>query len=177
MPHALAEFVRGFGRKLDPKPVAFEDIVIKGSSVVRFPAGLLTRWPGTRIRCDVAGVKVDTPVSVRGNGPKTLALVGERTADIQLLKIGAWGRNRNLLFDLGSCARRLFVKSAERGGILVSRRKESADPLFVRSLLAHPGRAIDLDGERLSEMLPRLQSTILDAEVELSFQRRVYVGC
>lgn len=122
-------------------------------------------------------MKVDTPVSVRGNGPKTLALVGERTADIQLLKIGAWGRNRNLLFDLGSCARRLFVKSAERGGILVSRRKESADPLFVRSLLAHPGRAIDLDGERLSEMLPRLQSTILDAEVELSFQRRVYVGC
>lgn len=48
--HALAEFARGSGRKLDPKPVAFEDIVIKGSSVVPFPASLLTRWPGTRIR-------------------------------------------------------------------------------------------------------------------------------
>jgi hypothetical protein len=67
-------------------------------------------------------VKVDTPVSVRANGPKSLALVGERSADIKLRKVGAWVKNRILLFDLGFHAHRLFAKIAERVGFLVSRR-------------------------------------------------------
>ena len=62
------------------------------------------------------------------------------------------------------------------GGFFVSRLKESADPLFVRSLTVHRGRAIDLEGKRLSEILPRLRRQTLDAEVELSFHRRVYNG-
>ena len=144
--------------------------------MVRLHASLATKWPATRSRKVAAGVKVDTLVSVRSNGPKRLALVGERTADIQLLKVGAWVRNRILLFDLGYYAHRLFAKIAERGGFFVSRLKESADPLFVRSLTVHRGRAIDLEGPRLSEVLPRLQRGILEAEVELTFKRRVYAG-
>lgn len=54
----------------------------------------------------------------------------------------------------------------------MSRTKVSADPLFVRSLTVHRGRAIDLDGKRLREVLPRLDREGLDAEVELSFKRR-----
>ena len=174
--YALAELAHESGRELDPKLAAFEDIVIKDSSAVRLHASLATKWPATRSRKVAAGVKVDTLVSVRANGPKSLALVGERTADIKLLKVGAWVRNRILLFDLGYYAHRLFAKIAERGGFFVSRLKESADPLFVRSLLVHRGQAIDLEGQRLSEVLPRLQRGILDAEVELTFKRRVYAG-
>ena len=64
----------------------------------------------------------------------------------------------------------------ERGGFFTSRLQESADPLLVRSLKIHRGRAIDLEGKRLSGVLPRLQREVLDTEVELSFQRRVYGG-
>ena len=174
--YALSELAHESGRELDPKLATFEDIVIKDSSVVRLHASLATKWPATRSRKVAAGVKVDTLVSVRANGPKSLALVGERTADIKLLKVGVWVKNRILLFDLGYYAHRLFAKIAERGGSFVSRLKESADPLFVRSLTVHRGRAVDLEGQRLSEVLPRLQRGVLDAEVELNFKRRIYNG-
>ncbi len=115
-------------------------------------------------------------MSARAHGPKSLARVGERTADIQLRKVGAWVKNRILQFDLGYYAPRLFAKIGEWGGFFVSRRRESVDPLFVRSLTVHRGRTIDLEGKRLSEVLPRLQRGILDAEVERTFTRRIYGG-
>lgn len=174
--HALGELAHDRGRELDPRLAAFEDILIKDSSVVRLHASLATKWPAARSRKVAAGVKVDTLVSVRANGPRSVALVGERTADIKLLKVGAWVKNRILLFDLGYYSHRLFAKIGEWGGSFVSRLKESADPLFVRSLTVHRGRAIDLEGKRLSEVLPRLRRGVLDAEVELSFKRRVYAG-
>ncbi|MGI0129592.1 MAG: IS4 family transposase [Thermoplasmata archaeon] len=173
---ALAELAHEPGRELDPKLAAFDDLLLKDSSVVRLHASLATKWPATRSRKVAAGVKVDMLISVRANGPKSLALVGERTADVKLLKVGAWVKNRILLFDLGYYAHRLFAKIAEWGGFFVSRLKASADPLFVRSITVHRGRAVDLEGQRLSEVLPRLDRRVLDAEVELTFKRRVYSG-
>lgn len=35
---------------------------------------------------------------------------------------------------------------------------------------------MDLEGKRLSEVLPRPQRAFLDAETELSFRRRAYIG-
>ncbi|MGI0129771.1 MAG: IS4 family transposase, partial [Thermoplasmata archaeon] len=174
--HALGELAREPGRELDPKLAAFEDVFIKDSTVVRLHASLATKWPATRSRKIAAGVKVDTLVSVRANGPKTVALVGERTPEVKLLRVGPWVKNRILLADLGFYSHRLFVKIVENGGSFVSRAKASADPLFVRSFQVHRGRAIDLEGKRLSEVLPRLDRAVLDAEVELSFKRRVYNG-
>lgn len=78
--HALGEF--------DPRLATFEDVFIKDSTVVRLHASLATEWPATRSRKIAAGVKVDTLVSVRANGPKTLALVGKRTPEVKLLRVG-----------------------------------------------------------------------------------------
>ncbi|MGC2035415.1 MAG: IS4 family transposase [Thermoplasmata archaeon] len=174
--HALSELAHEPGRELDPKLARFEDLLLKDSSVVRLHASLAKRWPATRSRKVAAGVKVDLLVSVRANGPKTVALVGERTHDAKLLRVGAWVKDRLLLFDLGYYSHRLFAKIGENGGFFVSRWKKSADPLFVRSLTVHRGRAIDLEGKRLSEVLPHLERQTLDAEVELAFRRRVYNG-
>jgi putative transposase len=174
--HALGELAHEPGRELDPKLARFEDLLLKDSSVVRLHASLAKKWPATRSRKVAAGVKVDMLVSVRANGPKSVALVGERTHDVKLLRIGPWVKDRLLLADLGYYSHRLFAKIVENGGSFVSRWKKSADPLFVRSLTVHRGRAIELEGKRLSEVLPRLQRQTLDAEVELAFQRRIYDG-
>jgi len=174
--HALSELAHEPGRELDPKLASFEDLLLKDSSLVRLHASLAKKWPATRSRKVAAGVKVDMLVSVRANGPKSVALVGEATHDVKLLRIGPWVRDRLLLADLGYYSHRLFAKIGENGGFFVSRWKKSADPLFVRSLTVHRGRAIDLDGKRLSEILPRLQRQTLDAEVELGFRRRTFNG-
>ena len=84
--HAIAQLPREPGRELDPRLKAFvEDVVIKDSSVVRLHASLATKWPATRSRKVAAGVKVDLLVSVCANGPKSVALIGERTADVKTL--------------------------------------------------------------------------------------------
>jgi len=175
--HAIAQLPKEPGRELDPRLKAFvDDVVIKDSSVVRLHASLATKWPATRSRKIAAGVKVDLLVSVCANGPKSVALIGERTADVKTLRLGGWVKDRILLADLGYYSHRLFAKIDEYHGYFVSRWKQSADPLFVRSLTVHRGRAIDLEGKRLSEVLPKLQREVLDAEVELTFQKRVYNG-
>jgi len=71
--------------------------------------------------------------------------------------------NRILLAALGYYSHRHFAKIAGHGGFFVSRLKENADPLFVRSNTVHRGRAIDLEGEYLSEVLPHFDRDILDA--------------
>ena len=103
-------------------------------------------------------------------------MVGERTPDVKLLRPGPWVKGRLLLFDLGYYSHRLFAKVSENGGFFLSRLKANADPVFVRSLKVHRGRAVDLEGKSLSEILPRLERGVLDAEVEIGFQRRTYRG-
>ena len=174
--HGLTQLKETDGPRLAERLQIFEDILIKDSSVVRLHVKLATLWPATRSKKVAAGVKVDTLISVRAHGPKSLALVGERTPDVKLLRPGAWVKGRLLLFDLGYYSHRLFAKIGEHGGFFLSRLKANADPVFVRSLQLHRGRAIDLEGKRLSEVLPRLERQTLDAEVELAFQRRVYAG-
>ena len=174
---ALDNLAKEPGRELDPRLQAIaKDVVYKDSSVVRLHASLAKKFPATRSRKVAAGLKVDALVSVVANGPKSLALVGERTADIKTLRPGPWLKGRILIADLGYYSHRLFAKIAEYGGFFVSRLKENADPTFVRSLKVHRGRAIDLEGKRLSEVLPRLDRGVLDAEVELSYKKRVYAG-
>lgn len=174
---AIANLPQEPGRELGPRLRAFvDDVVIKDSSVVRLQASLATKFPATRSRKVTAGVRGDTLVSVAANGPKSVALVGERTADVKCLGLGLWVKGRILLADLGYYAHRLFAKIDEYGGFFVSRLKASADPVFVRSLKVHQGQAINLVGQRWSEVALRLQREVLDAEVELSFKKRAHNG-
>jgi len=48
-----------------------------------------------------AGIKVGVMVSAVANGPETVALYSEKTAEIKTLKIGPWIKDRILLVDLG----------------------------------------------------------------------------
>ncbi len=174
---ALSNLAGEKGRDLDPRLKAFaQDVLIKDSSIVRLHASLAAKFPATRSRKVAAGLKIDTVVSICANGPKSVALLPERTADVKTLRVGAWVRGRIFLADLGYYCHRLLARIHENDGYFVTREKENADPTFVRSYKVHRGRAIDLEGKRLSEVLPRLQRGVLDAEVEIALKRRVYRG-
>jgi IS4 transposase len=105
-----------------------------------------------------------------------VAIHGERTSEIKTLRLGPWVKDRILLMDLGFYKHQLLARIAKNGGFFVTRLKESADPLFLATLRTHRGQAIELTGKRWSEIEPRLQRQVLDAEVELSFSRRSYGG-
>lgn len=152
----------------------FKDLLIQDSTVVRLHEKLAKRWPATRARRVAAGVKVALLVSAVANGPKSIAIHGERTADVKTLRIGRWVRDCLLLLDLGFYKFQLFARIAENGGFFVTRLKEGANPLLRASHRRHRGCAIDLAGKRWREVEPLLEREVLDAEVEVAFSRRRY---
>ena len=48
-----------------------------------------------------AGVKVSMLVSAVSDGPKRVALYGERTSEVKTLRIGPWVKDHILLIDPG----------------------------------------------------------------------------
>lgn len=161
---------------LAPRLQRFKDILIHDTTVFRLHAKLAKKWPATRTRVLAAGVKIGTLLSVVANGPKRVAIYGERTGEIHTLRVGPWVKDRLLLFDLGFYKFQLFARITENGGSFVSRLKESSDPLLLGSLTVHRGRAVELAGKRWREVEPRLRREVLDAEVELTMTRRAYRG-
>lgn len=174
--HGIEELAKGEGNLLSERLHQFRDILIQDSTVIRLHEKLARKWPATRARKTAAGVKLATLISVVANGPKRLELTGERTSEVDTIHMGPWVKGSILLMDLGFFKYQLFARIAENGGYFVSRLKESANPVLVRSLRVHRGRAIDLAGQRWKKVEPLLHREVLDANVEMSFSRRKYAG-
>jgi IS4 transposase len=135
---------------------------------------LAKKWPATRTKKIAAGVKVSLLVSAVADGPKTVALRGERTSEVKTLRIGPWIRDRILLIDLGFYKHHVFARIDRNGGYFVSRLKGKVDPLIVGTNRRWCGRTIDVVGKRLSEVLPKLKRQVVDVKVEVEFKRRKY---
>jgi len=86
---------------LKDKLVGFEDLVIQDSTIIRLHEKLAYKWPVSRTRIIVAGVKLSLLVSAVADGPKCIALCGERTHEVKTLRIGLWIKDRIKLVDLG----------------------------------------------------------------------------
>jgi len=161
---------------LKEKLAGFEDLVIQDSTIIRLHEKLADKWPATRTRKIAAGVKLNLLVSAIEDGPKRIALCGERTHEVKTLRIGPWIKDRILLIDLGFYKHNTFARIDENGGFFVSRLKSNVNPLIVGTNRTWRGRSIDIVGKRLSEVLPKLKRQIIDVEVEVEFKRRKYNG-
>jgi hypothetical protein len=146
----IEQLAQEANRTLSERLQNFKDVLIQDSSVVRLHAKLAKRWPATRARKVAAGVKVAYLVSAVADGPKRVAIHGERTSEIKTLRLGPWVKDRILLMDLGFYKHQLLARIAKNGGFFVTRLKESADPLFLATLRTHRGQAIELTGKRWS---------------------------
>lgn len=179
--HGLTRLRAAPGNRLTPKLERFTDLLIQDSTVIRLFAALARFYPPTRLAKTTksnrtAGVKVATLFSARANGPARLELFPESTSEIDTLKIGPWVKGSVVLTDLGFYKHQGFARIEENGGFFLSRLKANANPLLIGSHLTHRGRAIELEGKRWADVASRLHREVLDAEVELSFSRRVYRG-
>ena len=129
--HGIEELAKEPGRNLNKKLERFKDVLIQDSTIVRLHSSLADKFPAVRARKVAAGVKVSVLVSAVANGPKTVALYAEKTAEIKTLKIGSWIKDRILLVDLGFYKTQLFARVMENGGYFVSRIKKNMNPVIV----------------------------------------------
>lgn len=174
--HGIEHFAQEEKRKLSKKLDNFKDVLIQDSTVIRLHEVFAKKYPATRARKVAAGVKVSLLVSAVADGPKTVAIHGERTSEIHTLRIGPWVKDRILLIDLGFYKHHMFTKIKENGGYFVSRLKGTADPLIISSNRTCRGNSIDVVGKSIKEVLPELKRQVLDVMVEVPIKRRTYNG-
>ncbi|MGA7923340.1 MAG: IS4 family transposase, partial [Thermoplasmata archaeon] len=174
--HGLAELKAAPGNRLSPKLATFEDVLIEDSTVVRLSAALVTHYPPVRHAHPTAGAKIAALLSVRSNGPRRLEVTAESVNDRETLKPGPWVKGSVLLLDLGYYKHQGFARIEENGGHYLTRLHRLVDPTLVRSLRVHRGRAIAVEGQRWSEVVPQLHREVVDLEVEIAFIRRMYGG-
>jgi len=174
--HGIEHLAQESSRELSAKLARFNDLLIQDSTIVRLHEKLAKKWPAVRTRKVAAGVKVSMLISAISDGPKRVALYGERMSEIKTLRIGPWVKNRILLIDLGFYKHHTFTRIKENGGFFVSRLKGSADPLITGINKKCRGRSINVVGKRLSEVLPKIKRGVLDVQVEVNLYRRKYKG-
>lgn len=155
---------------------SFRDVVVTDSTLVKLHDLLERRFPACRTNHTQAAAKLHVVMSVRGQGPRTVQLTSGRQHDGPVFRVGRWVRDRLLMFDLGYFRYQLFDCIDRNGGYFISRLKENANPEITATLRQWRGRSVALVGERLRNVIERLQRETLDVEVEVAFRRRVYGG-
>jgi putative transposase len=166
----------GVGRSLEGPLAAFRDVILTDSTVIRLHDLLEKRFPACRTNHTKAALKAHTVMSVRGVGGQSVKITAEREHDGPLFRVGSWVRDHLLMFDLGYFRYQLFACIGRNGGYFLTRLKGNADPTIVAVNRVHRGRAISLVGQRLRDVVPRMQRQVLDVEVEVGFPRRRYGG-
>lgn len=174
--HGLENITQTPNRLLKDKLAGFKDLITQDSTVIRLHEKLANKWPAARTRKVAAGVKISLLISAIADGPKRIALYGERTSEVKTLRIGSWVKDRILLIDLGFYKHNTFARIDENGGFFISRLKNKVDPLIINTNRKWRGRSIDIIGKRLSDVLPNLKRQVLDVEVKVEFKRRKYNG-
>ncbi len=174
--HGIEQLAETSHQRLKKNLGRFKDLLIQDSTIIRVHEKLAKRWPAARSRKVAAGVKLSILVSAVADGPKRVMITGERTHEVKTLRIGPWIKDRILLFDQGFYKYVAFTRITEYGGFFITRVKANADPVITQVYSTCRGRAMDLVGQPLSEVLPKVKRQVVDAEVEVSFRRRAYNG-
>ena len=153
-----------------------KDLVVTDATVIRLHDALKKAFAACRTNHTQAAAKLHVVMSVLGVGPRTVSITDERTHDSKRLFVGPWCQNRLLIFDLAYYRFALFDAIRRNGGYFLTRLKADANPLIVAVNRAVRGNSVDLVGQCLQDVLPRLQRVVIDVEAEFSFRRRTYLG-
>jgi IS4 transposase len=170
------EDLAGVGRALLGPLAQFRDVMLTDSTVIRLHDALSKRYPACRTNHTKAALKAHVVMSVRGVGNNSVKVTAERAHDGPVFKVGPWIKDHLLMFDLGYFKYQLFDCITRNGGFFLTRLKKGANPLILAVNRLHRGRALDLVGKHLRDVVRLLDREVLDVTVEVQFSRRVYNG-
>ncbi len=172
----LLERTSEVDRALAGQLASFKEVLATDSSVIRLHDLLEGKFPATRTNHSKAAIKLHAVVNVHGHGAKRVKITGERTNDGKAFQAGPWLKDRLILFDLGYYRYQLFDCIRRNGGFFLSRLKVNANPTIVAVHRCWRGASIPLVGEKLQDVITRLQRDEIDVEIEVEFKHRKYAG-
>ena len=166
----------GVARGLEGPLAVFRDVILTDSTVIRLHDLLEKKFPACRTNHTKAALKAHTIMSVRGVGEQSVKVTAEREHDGPVFRVGKWVKDHLLLFDLGYFRYQLFACITRNEGFFLTRLKGNADPTIVAVNRVHRGRAIELIGKRLRDVIADMKRQVLDVMVQVRFPRRQYGG-
>jgi len=173
---ALASLESG-SQRLAGALAGFRDLLLIDSTVLRLHDLLQGAYAACRTNHTKAAAKLHVVLSLAKAAPHRLLLTPERTNDrTPWRRVGTWVKDCLLLFDLGYFAYHAFVRIHENGGFFISRLKANANPRIVAQNRRWRGRSKPVVGMKLRDAVVGLQREVLDVDVEVAFERRVYDG-
>jgi len=155
---------------------AFKDVILTDSTVVRLNELLESDYPACRTNHTKAALKMHAVLSVMGKGDNSLKVTSERRHDGPVFRVGAWVKDKLLLFDLGYFSYRLFASIERNGGYFISRLKNNVDPIIVSDNGPQNKGRRSLDGENLRSAIQYLQRDAVDVMVTIRYRKRPYGG-
>jgi putative transposase len=161
----------------DDHLTGFRELIAMDATVLRLHALLARDWPACRTNHTQAAAKMHVAMRVVDGSPMRVKLTGERAGDSTVWRrLGPWVDGCLLLFDLGYYDFHLFARIADNGGFFVTRAKRTFNPVIVSANRRWRGQSIEVLGERLQDVLPRIEREVLDVNVEISYRTRKYRG-
>lgn len=164
------------GRQMRGALASFVEVTLIDSTILRLHKLLAGRYPGPRTNHSPAALKLNLAINVK-QGRIYKAQIAEGTkAETKLFSPGAWVAGHLLLFDLGYFKLQKFWQIDHHKGFFISRLKDNCNPTIVCVLSTHRGRAIDLAGKKLKDVLGLIQREVLDCEIVYRVTRKGLPG-
>jgi len=151
----------------------FIDVYIIDNTIVQLQDGLAKIFPGVKM---AAGAKISVVLSVACESIKRVTIHAGKKADIKTIELGDWVKDHLLLFDMGFFKGSLFHNIKKWGGHFITRLKSNMNPEIIANNRPCRGKAIDLVGKRLKDVIGKLKREVLDVTVALPCNFRSYAG-
>ena len=143
----------------------FTQALIQDSSLARLRDKLAGRLPGC---ATPAALKINVIMNVGGGKPSKVQIAKGTKAEIKFMAINASLSGTLVMADLGYYCHQAFARIENNGGYFLFRLKDNANPTIVGSNLVHRGRALDIVGKPIREVIVKLQRGTLDLNVKVT---------
>lgn len=174
--HAIERLERDAPRRLSGVLGQFRDLFVADATVLQVAHRLARRFPAANSLRAPAALKVHVLQKGGGGNLHKVSVTEGKRSESRVFRLGPWIKGALLLMDLGYYRFQRFARIKQLGGFFVSRVKSGTNPIIKCIHRTHRGRAIPVVGERLQDVLGRLQRQVLDVEVEVDYQARSYKG-
>jgi len=145
---------------------SFGQVLVADGTVIRLHEALSASFPSVWPNHMPASAKLHLVINAIGRGPSRVRIAQGSRQDLRLLRVGAWVRDKLLLFDMGYFHGLLFQRIGQHGGFFLTRLKPHCNPRLVATAHAKHQRFI---GRGLQQVLPRLGRDALDFDADLHF--------
>ncbi len=146
----------------------FTEVLIQDSTVIALRKALAERWPGAGLP---AAAKLNLIVHANGGTASAIDIAKGKKAETRFTRCSKDCAGALQIFDMGYQNLKKFAQIDHHGGFFLTRLKEGYHPVIAGSNLLCRGRAIDLTGRSVWDIVAVAQRAVIDVMINVRVKR------